>query len=152
MLGYSEANAIYFSAGDRTGFAKIKPRFNSIDLLEFHEKEFESLIHSGSFKGLPDFKYISFNDNLCLKTRQCHSAEHQTYNAFQKKSKKLGKNTKLEDFKNGIPSLKEIKAESAFSLAAAASVSFAALPASSFAGLLSSFFSPSLDCTASSDF
>lgn len=116
MLGYSEANAIYFSAGTRTGYAKIKPNFSEIDGQELGLECFESLVESGSFEGVPDFKYIDFSKGLSYKTKQCHAAEHKTYNAFQKKIKKLPSKTSWDKFKDYLPSLKEIKASSSFSV------------------------------------
>jgi hypothetical protein len=116
MLGYSEANAIYFTAGEKTGYARIKLGFNDIEQQELGKNQFESIVESGSFKGLPDFKYINLKKGLCQKTKQCHSAEHKAYNAFQKKIKKLKRKTCLEEFKNFIPSLDEIESEKSFSL------------------------------------
>lgn len=116
MLGYSEANAIYFTAGEKTGFARIKQGFNDIELSEIEEAQFKSVVESGTFNGLPKYKYFQFKNGLCTKTKQCHSAEHKTYNAFQKKIKKLKKDTKLEEFINYIPSIDEIKSAQSFSL------------------------------------
>lgn len=116
MLGYSEADAIYFTAGDQTGFARVKPGFTEIEKQELAENQLESIIESGSFKGTPKFKYLDWRKGLCHKTKQCHSAEHKTYNAFQKKIKNLRKNTSIQEFKKFIPSLDEIKKEGSFSL------------------------------------
>lgn len=116
MLGYSEANAIYFSAGKRTGFAKIKSGFDTHEQLELGEEQFDSLIEHGQFEGLPKFKYINIFQKICKEAKQCHCAEHKTYNAFKKKIKKLPNKTRFEDFKNYIPSLNEIKIQKPFSV------------------------------------
>jgi hypothetical protein len=114
MLGYSEANAIYFSCGDKTGFAKIKSDFSNLEIEALGKDHFESMVESGSFKGFPKFKYIK--DKLCKLTKQCHSAEHKTYNAFQKKITKLKRNTQLQEFYKYIPSLEEIRRQSHYSV------------------------------------
>jgi hypothetical protein len=116
MLGYSEANAIYFSAGKKTGFAKIKAGFDKLEQLELSEDQFDSLIEHGQFEGLPRFKYINFFQKLCKETKQCHCAEHKTYNAFKKKIKKLPCTTRFGEFKDYIPSINEIKTQKPFSV------------------------------------
>jgi hypothetical protein len=116
MLGYSEANAIYFTVGEKTGFARIKPNFNDLELRELVENQYQSVIDSGSFIGLPKYNYFNFNKEICEKTKQCHCAEHKTYNAFQKKINQLKKDTKLKEFINYIPSIDEIKSAESFSI------------------------------------
>jgi hypothetical protein len=121
MDGYSEVDTIYFSVGNKTSYAKYVPKL--IDTLndKYSEaKEFQ--IKTGTYQGSPPYKPVEKPLPKLLK--QYHAAEHQVYNCFLNKTKKLSSKTKLNEFQNYIPAIEEAKRTNPFSILCGTTIFF----------------------------
>lgn len=106
MNGYSELDAIYFSIGSKTAFAKYTNAQNKTSC------DGGNIVKS-SYIGEPPYKAIK--KRLSKEERRYHAAEHQVYNCFMAKIKKLPANSKLCDFQAYIPKLEELNNKYNFS-------------------------------------
>jgi uncharacterized membrane protein SirB2 len=115
MDGYSEIDTIYFSVADKTSYAKYVPKL--IDTLngKYPEaKQYQEFqIKTGTYQGSPPYKPVEKPLPKLLK--QYHAAEHQVYNCFLNKAKKLNSQASLREFQNFIPELEEAKRTTPFS-------------------------------------
>lgn len=124
MDGYSEIDTIYFSVADKTSYAKYVPKL--IDTLndKYSElkpcQEFE--IQTGTYQGSPPYKPVERPLPKLLK--QYHAAEHQVYNCFLNKAKKLNSKAELNEFQNYIPAIEEAKRTNSFSLLCGTTILF----------------------------
>lgn len=100
MEGYSETGAIYFSRGQSTSFARLPKVIDG-------NRDLESQFITGSYDGAPPYKKI--DGKLPVILREYHSAEHQVFNAFQKKISKKDTNASIKELAEEIPDLEEIK-------------------------------------------
>lgn len=98
MDGYSEIGAIYFSVGESTSFAKFE----------------NGKIIADTYMGAPPYKSIKGKVPFLL--RQFHAAEHQVYNCFMNKAKKLKYEADFNQLALCIPSLDEVEHTSPVSL------------------------------------
>lgn len=98
MDGYSEIGAIYFSVGDTTSVAKYV----------------DNRIVTKTFEGPPPYQTIKGKIPLLLK--QYHAAEHQVYNCFMKKIKRVKRDAKLSDLASYVPTMEEVEKTKPFSI------------------------------------
>ncbi len=106
MNGYSEIDAIYFSIGKKTSFAKY------LDAQDDCGNPRRNLV-KGTYIGDPPYKKIT--SSLSSEHRQYHAAEHIVYNNFMNKIKKLAPDTPLNVFQNFVPKFEELNKEKSFS-------------------------------------
>lgn len=131
MDGYSEIDTIYFSLGEKTSYAKYIPKLidtlntgnsKTIKKASNIQSEGEFQIKTGTYQGSPPYKPIE--KPLPKLLRQYHTAEHQVYNCFLNKSKKLNSEAKLHEFQNYIPAIEEAKRTNPFSLLCGTTIFF----------------------------
>lgn len=122
MDAYSEIDTIYFSVGEKTSYAKYVPKL--IDKLngKYSEPEQEFQIQTATYQGSPPYKPVERPLPRLLK--QYHAAEHQVYNCFLNKTKKLNSKTQLSEFKNYIPAIEEAKRTDPYSFLCGTTIFF----------------------------
>jgi hypothetical protein len=131
MDAYSEIDTIYFSVADKTSYAKYIPKL--IDQLNTEHSTLKGKgseaelyqdfqIKTGTYQGLPPYK--SVEKPLPKLLKQYHAAEHQVYNCFLNKTKKLSSKTKLNEFQNYIPAIEEAKRTDPFSILCGTTILF----------------------------
>jgi hypothetical protein len=143
MDGYSEIGAIFFSIAGKTSYAKHEdlaglwrsrqdteafPRQDFYKLAPLDQNSLEflvpdytrrraavkgRLISTGTYQGSPPYKVIKGPFPKIL--RQYHAAEHQVYNCFMDKIKRLPADSSLVELAAHIPSLEETRRAGSFS-------------------------------------
>ncbi len=142
MDAYSEIDAVYFSIGDKTSYAKYIPKLiddklprlkKDSDRAERTCRQMEDLgfqrksnvqheIKTGSYKGTPPYKAVKHPLPKLLK--QYHTAEHQVYNCFLNKARTLAAEAQLNEFKDYIPEIAEAKKANPFSIMCGTTIGF----------------------------
>ncbi len=98
MNGYSEIGAIYFAIADKTSVARyLKPVQGTGS---------ERMV-TETYLGDPPYSYITGRMPRIL--RQYHAAEHQVYNSFKQKIRKVPAQASLSEIAKHVPSLEEVK-------------------------------------------